>query len=550
MQGLVSRLTVVAVRSVFLGLIGLGLAAGTAGAAPDTVAPVAGTAAPAAGTATPAASRRPNILLAISDDQSFPHTSASGCRFVRTPAFDRVAAAGGLFTGCVAAAPGCSPNRAAILTGRPIGTIREAGTHASLFPRDLVTYPALLADAGYHVGFTGKGWGPGNHVVTGWDDNPVGPRFDRRKLEPPRSGLSKNDYAANFRDFLAARRPGQPFCFWYGAIEPHRPYAAGSGRAAGKDPATVDVPPFLPDTPVVRSDLLDYAVEIEWFDRHLALMLDALAEAGELDDTLVVVTSDNGMPFPRAKANLYEAGIHMPLAVAWPARFSGGREIDALVSHCDLAPTFLEAAGVAVPPAILGRSLLDLVERGITAQPAADTAAPREFVIAGRERHTSARPDNVGYPSRALRTPTHLYIRNLRPERFPAGDEGDDVDSGPTKSLMMDGRDDPAIAPSFALAFGLRPEHELFDVTSDPWCVRNLADDPAHRVLRDDLAARLEAELVRIGDPRAGSGGDIFESYPRFSAIRPLAGPDVTPGRYVRKFMQPDQDVLPELLPP
>jgi N-sulfoglucosamine sulfohydrolase len=507
----------------------------------------AGRACPAAEPASSAAApRRPNILFAISDDQSFPHASGYGCRFVRTPGFDRVAAAGGLFTTCLAAAPGCSPNRAALLTGRPIGTIREAGTHGSFFPRDLVTYPALLAEAGYLVGYTGKPWGPGNHEVSGWVENPVGPRFNARSLVPPHAGISKTDYAANFREFLAARTPDQPFCFWYGATEPHRNYAAGQGIAAGKDPATVDVPPFLPDTPAVRSDLLDYAVEIEWFDRHLALMLDALAAAGELDDTLVVVTSDNGMPFPRAKANLYEAGIHLPLAVAWPARFPGGRTVDALVSHCDLAPTFLEAAGVAVPAEMSGRSLLDLVGEG---PPAGGGTPSREFVISGRERHSSSRPDNVGYPSRALRTPTHLYIHNLRPDRFPAGDDGDDVDGGPTKSLLVEGRDDPAIAPFFAAAFGRRPEHELFDLTSDPWCVDNLAADPAHRELRDALAARLEAELVHSGDPRAGGGGDIFDSYPRFSAIRPIAGKDVKQGRYVRKFLQPGQDVPPALLP-
>jgi N-sulfoglucosamine sulfohydrolase len=488
-----------------------------------------------------ASPRRPNILVAISDDHSWPHVSAAGCRFVHTPAFDRVAAAGVLCRNAFAAAPGCSPNRAAILTGRPIGTIREAGTHASLFPRDLATYPERLAAAGYLVGFTGKGWSPGNHTVSGWRENPAGPRYDRRKLTPPHPGIAKTDYAANFADFLAARQPGQSFCFWYGATEPHRPYAAGIGRAAGKDPATVDVPGFLPDTPEVRDDLLDYAVEIEWFDGHLGRMLDLLEAAGELEHTLVVVTADNGMPFPRAKANLYEAGIHMPLAIAWPARWAGGRTSDALVSHVDLAPTFLEAAGVAVPEAMLGRSLTELL--------AGDATRPAAFVVAGRERHTSARPDNVGYPCRALRTPTHLYIRNLRPGRFPAGDDGDDVDGCPTKTLLLEGRDDPAIAPFAALAFGLRPEHELFDISTDPWCLRNLAADPAHRSLRDALAAQLEAELVRQGDPRAGGSGDIFESYPRFSAIRPIAGPDVRQGKYVRKFLQPGQDVPAGLLP-
>lgn len=107
----------------------------------------------------------------------------------------------------------------------------------------------------------------------------------------------------------------KPFHFWYGSKEPHRHYAKGSGRRAGKRIDDVQVPYFLPDTEEVRSDMLDYMTEIDYFDQHLHTMLQILQEYGEWENTIVVVTSDNGMPFPRAKANLYEYGTHVPLAI-------------------------------------------------------------------------------------------------------------------------------------------------------------------------------------------------------------------------------------------
>jgi N-sulfoglucosamine sulfohydrolase len=237
---------------------------------------------------------RPNILIAISDDQSFAHTSATGCKALRTPAFDRVAKEGVLFRNAFRASPGCSPCRASLLTGRHPWQIEQAGTHASSFPTNYVVFPDLLEAAGYAVGYKGKGWGPGDWKVSGRKRNPAGPEFGRRTLTPPFKGMKDNDYAGNFQDFLAGRPKGRPFCFWYGGHEPHRGYEKGSGLKAGKKLEDVVVPPFLPDTPEVRSDILDYCVEIEWFDTHLARMLKALEDAGELDNTLVVVTGDNG----------------------------------------------------------------------------------------------------------------------------------------------------------------------------------------------------------------------------------------------------------------
>jgi uncharacterized sulfatase len=255
----------------------------------------------------PAQARRPNILFAIADDQSFPHTSAMGDPVVKTPAFDRVAASGVLFRNAFCPAPQCAPSRAALLTSRHIWQLEEAGTHASLFPSKFAAYTTLLARAGYHVGLSGKGAGPCNFKDGGWPHNPAGRSYDARRIEPP-EGINTNDYAANFADFLAARPKDAPFCFWFGSQEPHRAYARGSGVRSGKRLADAVVPPFLPDTGEVRSDILDYLTEIEYFDRQLARHLEQIARLGELENTIVVVTADNGMSFPHAKANLYDYG--------------------------------------------------------------------------------------------------------------------------------------------------------------------------------------------------------------------------------------------------
>ncbi len=487
---------------------------------------------------TPAAERTlPNILIAIADDQSWQDTGAAGCVGLRTPAFDRVARSGALFLNCFAGSPGCSPSRAALLTGRHHWQLRQAGTHASSFPSEYVTFPDLLEKAGYNTGFTGKGWGPGNWKTSGRTRNPAGPEFSARTLNPPQTGLSKNDYAANFDDFLAARDRSKPFLFWFGAHEPHRAYQAGSGRRLGKTLADAVVPPFLPDTQEVRSDLLDYYTEIEWFDQHLNRMLNRLDEAGELNNTLVIVTGDNGMPFPRAKANLYEFGIHVPLAVSWPNRMPGNRSVEDLVGFVDLTATILDAARVTHPAlgnpslAPAGQSILPI----LMATDSGRVDRDRTMVFSGRERHSSSRWNNLGYPGRAVRTHDFLYIRNFHPERWPAGapqklntDSSPgpmhggyhDIDACPTLTHLIDQQETSAVRPFFQWAVSKRPGEELFRIREDPGCLRNLAADPEFQEVRNRLRDSLDNTLKSTGDPRAGDNPEIWESYPRYSAIR------------------------------
>lgn len=478
--------------------------------------------------------KRPNILLVISDDQSYPYASAYGSRAIHTPGFDRVAREGVLFNNAFVASPGCSPSRAALLTGLNCWQIKEAGTHASSFSREFTVFPDLLEKAGYFVGYTGKGWGPGNFKVSGRQRNPAGPLFADRTMESP-EGISKTDYAANFEDFLSKRGKDQPFFFWLGTHEPHRTYKKGIGVENGMSLEEVAVPSFLPDVEEVRSDLLDYGYEIQWFDNHLARAIELLEKAGELDNTLIVVTADNGMSFPRAKANAYEYGIHVPLAIRWGSQVKGGRTSDDLVSLIDLYSTFIEVAGAGTPEYPLeSKSLLNIL--GSTASGVIDST--RTAVYASRERHSSSRWNNLGYPQRCIRTDRFLYIRNFKPERWPAGapekyNQAGQLETGfhdideAADNFVIRSRDVPEYAEYFRLATAKRPAEELYDIVNDPGCLENLAGSQRYAAELLDLRNRLGGYLMQTLDPRVTGHGQVFESYPRLSgSIRDFPEPD------------------------
>lgn len=480
---------------------------------------------------------RPNVFIAISDDQSWPHASAYGSTFVETPAFDRIAADGLLLQNAFCASPGCSPSRAALLTGLDTWQLRHAGTHASYFDPGLTTFADQLQAAGYFVGYAGKGWGPGDFAALGRRENPAGQLF---RVEAGRSKASR--HAAAFAKFLRARPADAPFCFWFGSHDPHRTYEFQSGLSSGKELADVQMPPFLPDVPEVRSDLLDYAYEIERFDSDLAAILELIEATGELDETLVIVTSDNGMPFPRAKANCYEYGIHVPMAIRW-GKQGGGRKVDELVGFTDLTATIYDVTGVDPPShmPLRGKSVVPLLHGD-----APDASgSERSAVYAARERHSSVRFNSLGFPQRAIRTPTHLYIRNFTPHRWPAGapqrfdvvkynDRAEpaihrlsephsayhDIDACPTLSLMTQYRDNPDLRRYLDLAVAHRPAAELFDIRNDPGCLQNLAGSPEHAALQADLDRRLMDRLRETSDPRGTGDGDVWENYPRVSKMR------------------------------
>jgi N-sulfoglucosamine sulfohydrolase len=336
--------------------------------------------------------KQPNILFCISDDQSYAHTGANGDPVIKTPAFDRVAREGIRFTHAFCDAPTCGPSRSAILTGQHIWRLEEAGNIHSTLPKKFITYTEVLAKAGYSIGFTGKGWSPGRLAAGGRAANPAGKEFQKRKLKPEFRGMRNTDYAANFDDFLGEVKKDQPFCFWLGTSEPHRGYELGAGKRTGKDPAKVIVPKIFPDHPVVRSDILDYYVEIEHFDKMVARALKSLEKTGQLDNTIVVVTSDHGMPFPRAKASLHDDGSRVPLAIRWPKGIKdSGRTASSCMNLSSLAPTFLAAAGLQAPDMMSAGSLMHVFSNAGTPNQRAYLDKSAAFIA--MERHDGCRHD-------------------------------------------------------------------------------------------------------------------------------------------------------------
>jgi arylsulfatase A-like enzyme len=450
-----------------------------------------------------AADERPNVLFTIADDWGWFHAGAYGDPVVKTPTFDRLAREGVLFNHAYVSSPSCTPSRGAILTGQWHWRLEGAANLHSVFPDKFATYAELLAEAGYETGTTGKNWGPGKPATPG---RPLAGR-------PFKS----------FREFLSQRKADRPFCYWLGSSDPHRPFEAGTGAASGMDLSRIKLFPHFPDVPEVRSDVADYYFEVQRFDALVGEAVAALETAGLLDNTIVVMTGDHGMPFPRGKSNVYDCGARVPLAIRWGKKVAGGRVIDDFVSLTDLAPTYLEAAGVPRPDDMTGRSLVGVLTGGKSGR----VEPSRDYVLVGKERHVPAQeaPDMGGYPTRAIRTHKFLYVKNYRPERWPNGTPDyehaavpgnwyADTDNGPTKTYIIGNRDkDDAHRRAYQLAFAKRPGEELYDLSKDPGQLVNVADDPAYAEVKEELSQKLFNDLLITCDPRALGNGDVFDQF-------------------------------------
>ena len=469
--------------------------------------------------------QRPNILFCIADDASFKHMGAHGCRWVSTPGFDRIAREGLLFTHAYTPNAKCAPSRACILTGRNSWQLKEACNHFCYFPLEFSTYAETLAQHGYFVGKTGKGWVPG--VAKNADGKKrllTGQEFDRLRKGPAGSALSSNNYAGNFEAFLEeaslnAGPEGTPWCFWYGGFEPHRRYEYGSGVAkGGKRIEQIDqVPSYWPDNEITRNDMLDYAYEIEHFDRHLQQMLATLEQRGELENTLVVVTSDNGMPFPRVKGHGYDFSNHLPLAMMWKKGITKpGRTIDDYVSFIDFAPTFLELAAIGqefsgMAP-ITGRSLVTILQSSKSGQVEPD----RKYVLMGKERHDVGRPNDTGYPMRGIVSEEMLYLKNYEPDRWPSCNPETGYlhcDGSPTKTEILNKRTQAEEGHFWLACFGKHPAEEFYDLKADPECMNNLASLPEHQGKKEALLNLLIKNLAQQNDPRIVADGRLFDKY-------------------------------------
>mgnify|MGYP002628048999 FL=1 len=506
--------------------------------------------------AADSATKRPNILFAFADDwgryaSAYAKIEPGGpSDIVSTPNFDRIASEGVLFRNAFVNAPSCTPCRSSLLSGQYFWrTGRAAILQGAVWDGSVPSYPLMLNEAGYHIGHTYKVWSPGSpanapYGAAEFAYNKHGSKFNgfsQRVSGADNIELAKNDLLeevrGNFRDFLAARKNGEPLCYWFGPTNCHRTWIQGSGAelwGLNPDDLKGKVPSFLPDVHVVREDFADYLGEAMAFDAALGVLIEELDRIGELDNTLIAVSGDHGIPgFPNGKCNLYDFGTAVPLAIRWPGKAPAGRVVDDFVCLPDLAPTFLEVASEKPLDVMTGRSLVSV----LTSEKSGQVDKSRDAVIVGRERHVAAaRTGNLPYPQRAIRTKDFLYIRNFKPDRWPMGigpgygapaspmpslaqltnntfAAFGDLDASPTKAWIAthpkqeEGR-------FFDIAFGRRPEEELFDLRTDPHQAKNVAKEEAYSAVRKELSTRLMKVLTETGDPRVTGDGTTFDKPP------------------------------------
>jgi len=502
------------------------------------------------------ASARPHIVFAFADDWGryasayAPHQPPGGINeLLDTSHFDRVASEGALFLNALVPAPSCTPCRSSILSGQYFWqTGLGAILMGAVWDESIPTFPLQLeAEAGYVIGHTYKVWSPGmtmNAPMGGRRTayNPAGYDFNQfshwvtdhaADFAPGPAGIELAKQAmydetrANVRSFLDAVPDDRPFCYWWGPTNTHRTWEQGSGKALwGIEPDDLEgrLPSFLPDVHDVREDAADYLGECMATDVGLGILVEELERAGVLDDTLLVVSGDHGIPgMPRAKCNLYDIGCEVALAARWPGHIAPGRVIEDLVNLMDLAPTFCEAGGVSVPSTMSARSLMPVLASGASGQ----VEPERDRVITGRERHiANAREGMLPYPQRSVRTRDFIYIINFEPDRWPMGDplglDGfddrpapsaealrddtsatyRDMDASPTKAWLITHREDHDVEPLYDLAFGKRPREELYDLRVDPDYLTNVAGEPAYAEVRARLERMLLDELEAHDDPR------------------------------------------------
>jgi uncharacterized sulfatase len=507
-----------------------------------------------------AAAERPNILFCFSDDWGryasiYRNPDRPGLNdVIQTPALDAIGRRGVVFNHAFVSAPSCTPSRASVSTGMPF---YRCGSNAFLHSQEfgkaqdpyqsLPGFSEILVENGYHVLHWGKTTNKSARRVDQSHALPIHHFSQAVSAAPDKEARKREIFSfvrSNFRAFLDERPENKPFFYWFGPHNSHRQWTRGSGKDLWDiDPEKLKgkLPAFLPDVPEVREDIADYLGEALAWDAMVTELIEELKTRGELNNTLVIVSGDHGMPgMPRGKCNLHDFGSMVSLLVSWPGRVKSGRVVDDFVSLMDIAPTVLEAAGIAPPEHMLAKSLMPLLmlESNGIVEPA------RDHVIIGRERHVGhAQRDRAPYPSRAIRTAEYLLIRNFKPDRLPMGVVYDpaadvkellenhylaypDMDGSPTKVFLMTHQE--SHAKYFHYAFAPRPEFELYDLKRDPDQVENVASHAEYAKVLEALSARLMKTLRETGDPRVAGDGKTFDE-------KPYVDPDYAPKPWTKK---------------
>lgn len=420
------------------------------------------------------AAERPNLVVFIADDVSWNDYGCYGNASARTPNIDRIATVGRKFNQAFLTASSCSPSRCSIITGRyPHNNGKAAELHLPL-PAHLPWLPEVLREAGYYTALSGK-----NHMskagekVTAWDF------VSKAAGRVPGNSGGHGDWV----NVVEKRPKNKPFFFWFASMDAHRGwdsdrewddvYYGPKNRAED-----VVLPPFLVDDRGTREDLASYYNEVTRFDHFIGRVETVLKKQGVWDNTLVLILADNGRPFNRAKTRLQDSGMKTAMVAHWPQGLrSPGEATDSLVSVIDIAPTFLDVAGIDVPETMQGLSFRKILE-----DPKAKT---RKWAFSEHNWH------DYEAHGRSVRDGNFLLVRNSRPYLMQPGPA--DALRSPTYEALKVARDANKLTPAQSDVFlKPRPYIELYDCRDDPFQLTNLAG-------RKEFAER-EAELLALLD--------------------------------------------------
>ncbi|MFL5459047.1 MAG: sulfatase [Gemmatimonadales bacterium] len=441
----------------------------------------------------------PNILIFVADDLGWRDTGVYGNGFIRTPNIDRLARSGLLVRYAFGTSPQCSPSRISILSGKYSHATRTEDLHTPL-PNGVRLLPSSLQAEGYFTGMMAKTHlGPNGEKQFQWYSPKTAAAFPA------------------FLDSTAAR----PFFLWVAFHEPHRPYHPES-VAHRHQPGRVVLTPYLADTPGSRADLVNYYDTIAHMDDAIGEMMAELERRELRQKTLVIFMSDNGAPFPREKGTLYDGGTRTPLIFSWPGLIPAGTTYDrGPVSTVDLTPTLLDVAGAPPTDSAQGQSFRELLT-----EPATFTG--RTHVFSERNWH------DCDEHQRAVRTLRFKLIRTDAYTDLPlctAADIGASPSFHALRTRAKAGRLTSAQRRLFEVP---RARLELYDLKTDPWELRNVADEPRYAKQVRELAAVLQQWMEQTDDFPAAyrvrdDNTDRITGVPFTSKIPPLRNPDLPP---------------------
>jgi arylsulfatase A-like enzyme len=435
--------------------------------------------------ATPKATP-PNILFIVSDDHSAPHLGCYGFP-IKTPNFDRLASEGMLFDRMFVSAPQCAPSRGTFMTGRSPISI-GMGRFTSEMLREKANYYTGICRRAHHL----DGWfNPATHIISDlikkYNRASLGERLDY----VDQSGAKETTNRVN--TFLDKVPAGRPFFLQVNFNDPHHPWDAPKVT----DPKSLPVPAGWPNVPELQKDFASYCDELVRMDSELQSVLDILEKRGLSQNTIVVFTGDNGMPLPHGKGSLYDPGTNVPLIIKWPGVVKPGAKTSALVSGEDIAPTFLEAAGLAPDKDMTGVSIVPLLN--------GTKAKVRDVVFTMRNTHGDStyvdQTANRGYDLvRSVRNDRFKLILNYTPQmEYQPVDSW--IEQGWQTVVLKHYKQELPAAIDRAYFNKNRAIVEFYDLQTDPGELNNLAGQPQVAEVEHSLKVLLMEKMFIDNDP-------------------------------------------------